>query len=97
MALGLQRIIDDLFIAATEKILDVDPDGGSIRIFVDMVAMMCDNPQAAKFSDVIEHSTNTLCLLCCMRKHKNHTFRKTNYSSENHSGRLCLIRFDPRR
>lgn len=93
----LKYIIEDLVIAATEVTRGVDPDGRPIRIFTNMSAMMGDLPQASPFTDVLGHSANTLCMLYCMRKHKNHTFPETNYSSGQHSDRVSLVRFGARR
>lgn len=97
MALVQQRIIEDLFAATTEGIRGVDHDGRPICLFIDTVAIMGDLPQAAAFTDVLGHSTDTLCRLFYMRKHKNHTFQEKNHSSQQHSGRLTLVRFDARR
>lgn len=65
--------------------------------FFDLAAMMGDLPQAASFSDVLRHSSNTLCSHRCIRNHENHTIPKTNHSSEQHSGRWSLMCFGARR
>lgn len=74
----------------------MDTDGRSIRIFIDTFAMMGNLSQAVEFKDVLGHMANTLCTLCCMHKYKNQTFPETNYSSDQHFGRLSLVRFDNR-
>ena len=81
----------------TEGVQSVDPKGWKVRVFLDIVSMMGDLPQAASYSDVRGNSATTFCPLCSMRRRKNTPEPERNFSSEIHSGRMGYIRFDERR
>ena len=94
-ALGI--ILSDVQNCMKYGVCSVDPNGRKVRIFLDVVSMMGDMPQAASYSDVRGHSATTFCPLCTMRRRKETRNPETNFSSDIHSTRMGYARFDARR
>ena len=94
---ALNMVMEDLRVGATTGVIGTDPFGRPVRIFVDVLALYGDLPQAAAYSDVLGHSATTFCNLCFMRKRKDTPLPTMNYSGHMHSLRLGFARFDERR
>ena len=93
----MNRIIDDVCDCAKYGVTGMDPLGRKVIIFLDIVNMIGDYPQVAKYTDVLGHSADAMCALCVVRKRKNRPLPVNNYSNDIHAGRVGYLRFDGRR
>lgn len=94
---AITSVLDDVHHCMTTGVCGVDPNGRKVRIFLDVVSMMGDMPQAASYSDVRGHSATTFCPLCTMRRRKDTRYPETNFTSDIQSMRMGYARFDSRR
>lgn len=92
----MTRIMDDVVETARHGIPGMDPVGRHVRIFIDVVNLLGDYPQVAKYTDILGHGADAMCSLCFVRKRKKRSLPANNYGNGIHSARVGYARFDGR-
>ena len=94
---AISQVLEDAVKCCTEGVVGVDPLGRRTRIYLDILSLMGDLPQAHSFKDMRGHSAVPFCPLCTMRRRRHGGVPDTNFSNDIHSSRMGYARFDARR
>lgn len=61
-------VLDDVLKGASEGFQAMTADGTSVRVFLDLVAIVADTPAGNALLDVLGHTSNAPCHLCRFRR-----------------------------
>lgn len=93
----LTAIEGDLVLGATTGIPGLDPYGRPVQIFLDTVGYFGDYPAVTATTDVRGHNATAFCTFCTFREVHNAPGGSKMYSTDIHSRRLGVMRWDSRR
>lgn len=92
----MECVVDDIAKGTVDGIEGFDPYGKKVKIFLDAIAIIGDYPAVTSGTDLSGHNSDSFCSFCTITKRKGGNHTQILYTSDLHSRRASLTRFDER-